>query len=54
MMRLPSITSTSTASLSTSDGHLKSPNIAVFVACRSPGGPHELTYVDQDTFEAIF
>ena len=24
------------------------------IACRSPGGPHELTYVDQDTFEAIF
>ena len=23
-------------------------------ACRSPGGSHELTYVDQETFEAIF
>ena len=23
-------------------------------ACRSPGGPHELTYVDQETFEATF
>jgi hypothetical protein len=22
--------------------------------CRSPGGPHELTYVDQDVFEASF
>ena len=23
-------------------------------ACRSPGGPHELTYVGQETFEATF
>ena len=24
------------------------------IACRSRGGPHELTYVNQDTFEAMF
>jgi hypothetical protein len=23
-------------------------------ACHSPGGPHELTYADQQTFEATF